>query len=57
MESFKVFDIDNSGAIDPQNIKEVLSRLGSTLTDEEVHFLLNFVTWAGSDRRRGTYII
>jgi Ca2+-binding EF-hand superfamily protein len=35
MESFKVFDIDNSGAIDPQNIKEVLSRLGSTLTDEE----------------------
>ena len=42
MESFKVFDIDNSGAIEPQNIKEVLSRLGSKLTDEEVLFLLVF---------------
>ena len=40
LESFKALDLDGSGFIDPQNIKEVLSRLGSSLTDEEARKLV-----------------
>lgn len=34
-EMFTALDIDNSGFIDPHNIREVMSRLGTTLTEDE----------------------
>jgi DnaJ-class molecular chaperone len=44
-ESFKALDLDGSGFIDPQNIKEVLSRLGSSLTDEEAREMVEIADY------------
>jgi calcium/calmodulin-dependent protein kinase IV len=45
LESFKALDLDGSGFIVPQNIKEVLSRLGSSLTDEEARKMVEIADY------------
>ena len=35
-EAFKMFDADNSGSIDTEELKEVMQALGYSLTAEEV---------------------
>ena len=62
LESFKAFDLDGSGFIDPQNMKKLLSRLGSSLTEREKEYLLVLSSVTSRDeearklvyRRRGT---
>ena len=45
LQSFKALDLDSSGFIDTQNIKEVMSRLGSSLTDEEARKMVEIADY------------
>ena len=45
-EMFTALDIDNSGFIDPHNIREVMSRLGTSLTEDEAKMEGEAAKWA-----------
>ena len=42
-EAFKMFDADNSGSIDTEELKEAMQALGQSPTDEEVEDLVRQV--------------
>jgi len=44
-ETFETLDIDSSGFVDPANIKEVMSRLGESLTGLSPFFARRLVLW------------
>lgn len=43
-ELFKKFDTDNSGTITFDELKDGLTRLGSELSDNEIHMLMDAVS-------------
>ena len=47
-EMFTALDIDNSGFIDPHNIREVMSRLGTSLTEDEAKMMVQSFTYSRS---------
>ena len=44
-EMFTALDIDNSGFIDPHNIREVMSRLGTSLTEDEAKMMVQIADY------------
>jgi Ca2+-binding EF-hand superfamily protein len=40
MEAFKIFDVDGSGALSHQEMREVLQHLGEKMEDEEITDLI-----------------
>ena len=44
---FKLFDTDNSGSINPQNLKKVVKELGDTMTNDEIKDLIEHASSNG----------
>lgn len=44
-ETFKTLDVDSSGFIDVENLKEIMSRLGTTLTEEEARKMIDIADY------------
>ena len=47
MRLFKLFDIDNSGSINPQNLQKVVKELGDSMTIEEIKELIEHASSNG----------
>lgn len=43
LDAFKVFDTDNSGAIDRKELKRLMKKLGQALTEAEIDAMMNEV--------------
>ena len=40
LEAFKVFDVDGDGYITADELRQIMAKLGETLTDEEVEMMI-----------------
>jgi Ca2+-binding EF-hand superfamily protein len=47
MRLFKLFDSDNSGSINPQNLKKVVKELGDSMTNDEIKDLIEHASSNG----------